>query len=66
MWREKSSKVLESLEGAPLRVLESGFFASKFRKIVRAKGPWFESGQRTFAKLDKFNIKFRFSDYADK
>ena len=36
-------------------------FSSKFRKVVKAGGPWFESGQRTFVKLDKFNIKFRFS-----
>ena len=28
--------------------------SSKFRKVVRAEGPWFESGQRTFVKLDKF------------
>ena len=34
-----------------------------FRKLMRAGGPWFESGQRTFAKLDKFNIKFRFSEF---
>ena len=38
-------------------------FSSKFRKVLRAGGPWFESGQRTFVKLDKFNIKFRFSDF---
>ena len=48
--------------GATLRVLETGFLTSKFRKIVRAEGPWFESGQRTFVKLDKFNIKFCFAD----
>ena len=61
---EKKGQVMfkiESLEGAPLRVLESVFFTSKFRKIVRAGGPWFESGQRTFVELDKFTIKFRFS-----
>ena len=38
-------------------------FSSKFRKVLRAGGLWFESGQRTFMKLDKFNIKFRFSDF---
>ena len=52
---------LESLEGATLRVLETGFLTSKFRKIVRAEGSWFESGQSSFVKLDKFNIKFRFT-----
>ena len=36
-------------------------FSSKFRKFVKAGGPWFESGQRTFVELDKFKIKFRFS-----
>ena len=38
----------------------SGIFI-KIQKIVRARGPWFESGQRTFVKLVRFTIKFRFS-----
>ena len=38
-------------------------FSSKFRKVVKAGGLWFESGQRTFVKLDKFDIEFRFSDF---
>ena len=36
-------------------------FSSKFRKVVRAGGPWFESGQSTFGKLHKISIEFRFS-----